>query len=48
MEAWPRMCGPILEMVTEKKYLLRSAKEWQGRRKALGILDEILGRVAHR
>ena len=33
--------GPILEMVTEK-YLLRSAAEWQGRRDALEILDEIL------
>ncbi len=33
--------GPILEMVTEK-YLLRSAAEWQGRREALGILDEVL------
>ena len=33
--------GPILEMVTEK-YLLRSAKEWDGRQEALGILDEIL------
>jgi UTP--glucose-1-phosphate uridylyltransferase len=33
--------GPILEMVTEK-YLLRSEPEWQARRQALGILDEIL------
>ncbi len=33
--------GPILEMVTEK-YLLRSGKEWEARRDALGILDEIL------
>ena len=33
--------GPILEMVTEK-YLLRSEPEWQARREALGILDEIL------
>jgi hypothetical protein len=33
--------GPILEMVTEK-YLLRSEAEWAGRRKAIGILDEIL------
>ena len=31
--------GPILEMVTEK-YLLRSEAEWQGRRQAMGILDE--------
>jgi len=34
--------GPILEMVTEK-YLLRSEAEWEGRREAIGILDEILG-----
>jgi galactokinase/mevalonate kinase-like predicted kinase len=33
--------GPILEMVTEK-YLLRSEKEWAGRREAMGILDEVL------
>ncbi len=33
--------GPILEMVTEK-YLLRSAAEWEGRREALGILEDIL------
>ena len=32
--------GPILEMVTEK-YLLRSEKEWQGRREAIELLDEI-------
>ena len=32
--------GPILEMVTEK-YLLRGETEWQGRRQAIGILDEI-------
>ncbi len=32
--------GPILEMVTEK-YLLRSEKEWQGRREAIALLDEI-------
>jgi UTP--glucose-1-phosphate uridylyltransferase len=32
--------GPILEMVTEK-YLLRSGKEWEGRRQAIGILDQI-------
>ena len=36
--------GPILEMVTEK-YLLRSEAEWQGRQDAMGILDEILGRL---
>lgn len=33
--------GPILEMVTEK-YLLRSGAEWQGRRQAIRVLDEIL------
>ena len=32
--------GPILEMVTEK-YLLRSETEWQGRREAMRLLDEI-------
>jgi hypothetical protein len=36
--------GPILEMVTEK-YLLRSEKEWQGRREAIGLLDEITGHL---
>jgi len=36
--------GPILEMVTEK-YLLRSEAEWQGRRQAIGILDDILGHL---
>src|SRR4051812_45960082 len=33
--------GPILEMVTEK-YLLRSAAEWEGRKGAMQVLDEIL------
>lgn len=33
--------GPILEMVTEK-YLLRSPAEWEGRREALGVLEEVL------
>jgi hypothetical protein len=33
--------GPILEMVTEK-YLLRSEAEWQGRKQAIALLDEIL------
>ena len=33
--------GPILEMVTEK-YLLRSRAEWEGRKSALGLLDEVL------
>ncbi|MBA3975306.1 MAG: UTP--glucose-1-phosphate uridylyltransferase [Candidatus Solibacter sp.] len=38
--------GPILEMVTEK-YLLRSAREWQARGEAVGILDQVLDRLAH-
>jgi hypothetical protein len=33
--------GPILEMVTEK-YLLRSGAEWEGRRQAISLLDEIV------
>lgn len=33
--------GPILEMVTEK-YLLRSSAEWEGRKGAMDILNEIL------
>jgi hypothetical protein len=33
--------GPILEMVTEK-YLLRGTAEWQGRKNALGFLDDII------
>jgi len=37
--------GPILEMVTEK-YLLRSEAEWNGRQKALGILDEVLSALS--
>lgn len=32
--------GPILEMVTEK-YLLRSETEWEARKDAIAILDEI-------
>jgi hypothetical protein len=36
--------GPILEMVTEK-YLLRSEAEWQGRREAGDVLDEIIAAV---
>jgi hypothetical protein len=36
--------GPILEMVTEK-YLLRSEAEWQGRQKAIRILDEVMGHL---
>jgi hypothetical protein len=33
--------GPILEMVTEK-YLLRSEAEWQGRKDAMRVLDDVL------
>ncbi|MEM7456675.1 MAG: UTP--glucose-1-phosphate uridylyltransferase [Planctomycetota bacterium] len=33
--------GPVLEMVTEK-YLLRSPAEWEARKEAISILDEIL------
>lgn len=33
--------GPILEMVTEK-YLLRSEAEWEGRKAAIALLDEVL------
>ncbi|WP_442508286.1 UTP--glucose-1-phosphate uridylyltransferase [Novipirellula sp. SH528] len=33
--------GPILEMVTEH-YLLRSENEWQGRKEAIRILDEVV------
>ncbi|MEM0968443.1 MAG: UTP--glucose-1-phosphate uridylyltransferase [Verrucomicrobiota bacterium] len=33
--------GPILEMVTEK-YLLRAAEEWEGRQRALAILEELI------
>lgn len=33
--------GPILEMVTEK-YLLRLESEWQGRKEALRILEDVL------
>jgi len=33
--------GPILEMVTEH-YLLRNEKEWQGRKEAMIILDEVV------
>jgi hypothetical protein len=36
--------GPILEMVTEK-YLLRSETEWLGRKRAIGILDEVVGHL---
>ncbi len=33
--------GPILEMVTEK-YLLRSETEWQARKEAMKVLDEVV------
>ena len=33
--------GPILEMVTEK-YLLRSEKEWEGRKTAIQIFEEVV------
>jgi len=36
--------GPILEMVTEK-YLLRSEKEWDARREAMGIFEELINRL---
>ena len=37
--------GPILEMVTEK-YLLRSGREWEGRKEALLVLDEVLSALS--
>ncbi len=33
--------GPILEMVTEK-YLLRAEAEWEGRKEAIALLEEVL------
>ena len=36
--------GPILEMVTEK-YLLRSSAEWDARRQALSLMDEMLAHL---
>jgi hypothetical protein len=36
--------GPILEMVTER-YLLRSEAEWDGRRQAMAILDEVVDAI---
>lgn len=33
--------GPILEMVTEK-YLLRSEAEWEGRKQACAVLDDVV------
>ncbi|HXA53229.1 MAG TPA: UTP--glucose-1-phosphate uridylyltransferase, partial [Candidatus Acidoferrum sp.] len=38
--------GPILEMVTEK-YLLRSETEWEGRKQAIGILNEVVTHLEH-
>jgi hypothetical protein len=38
--------GPILEMVTEK-YLLRSEKEWQGRKEAIQLFDKIVMHLKH-
>lgn len=34
--------GPILEMVSEK-YLLRCEREWEGRKEALSVMEEVLG-----
>jgi len=39
--------GPILNMVTGK-YLLRSKEEWEGRKRALGIFEEIVAAVRSR
>ncbi len=36
--------GPILEMVTER-YLLRSKAEWDGRKKALTLFDQIVSQL---
>ena len=36
--------GPILEMVTEH-YLLRSEREWKGRREAIEILDQVVDAI---
>ncbi|MFC2126380.1 UTP--glucose-1-phosphate uridylyltransferase, partial [Bacteroidota bacterium] len=36
--------GPILEMVTEK-YLLRSEKEWEGRKTAIQIFEEVVEKL---
>jgi len=36
--------GPVLEMVTEK-YLLRSEKEWEGRKTAIRIFEEVVGKL---
>ncbi|MCA9049425.1 MAG: UTP--glucose-1-phosphate uridylyltransferase, partial [Planctomycetaceae bacterium] len=37
--------GPVLEMVTEK-YLLRSEREWEARRDAVRLLDEIVAALS--
>ncbi len=39
--------GPILEMVTER-YLLRSEREWQGRKAAIQILDDVVDAIGRR
>ncbi len=36
--------GPILEMVTQR-YLLRSEREWQGRKEAIQILDDVVDAI---
>ncbi len=36
--------GPILEMVTEK-YLLRSESEWEARKEAIKLFDEVVGKL---
>ncbi|TWT53509.1 UTP--glucose-1-phosphate uridylyltransferase [Rubripirellula amarantea] len=36
--------GPILEMVTEH-YLLRNEKEWEGRREAMEIYDDVVAAI---
>jgi galactokinase/mevalonate kinase-like predicted kinase len=36
--------GPVLEMVTQR-YLLRSEPQWQARKQAIGILDEVVDAV---
>ncbi len=36
--------GPILEMVTER-YLLRSKAEWEGRKEAIRILDDVMSEL---
>ena len=38
--------GPILEMVTES-YLLRSSAEWEARKQAMAIVDEVLVCLRH-